>query len=397
MTTIRLRGMTWDHPRGFDPLDKGAPGFAAAHPGIEVTWTRRSLRDFGVQPVEDLARDFDLIVVDHPFSGRAQATGCLMNLEPLLGDAFMDMLEQQSVGPSTRSYRFGGGVWALPTDAASQVASYRPDLLASLGRDAPPRGFGEVLRLGREARRRGLFLAMPACQSDAACLVATLSANMGSPIREDTPYLLPPDVFGAVLERLQEILALAHPSSTDWNPIRTCDAMSGGDEIVYVPFAFGYSNYSRLGAPKPIRFTTIAGPGPDPAAGAILGGAGCAISSSCRNVEAAVAYLRYVHTPEHQAGDYFAFGGQPGLRAAWTDPAVDKAAGGFFSGTLETLDKAWLRPRFDGFIPAFEHMGLLVHRFLAGEGQASGVIRDSNETYARAIERASQNRADPSS
>jgi multiple sugar transport system substrate-binding protein len=396
MSTIRLRGMTWDHPRGFDPLDKGAPGFAAAHPGIEVSWTRRSLRDFGVQPVEDLARNFDLIVVDHPFCGRAEATGCLLNLEPLLGEAFLAMLEKQSVGPSTRSYRFGRGVWALPTDSAAQVASYRPDLLASLGREGPPRTFGDILQLGRDARRRGLFLAMPACQSDAACLVATMSANMGTPIRPDTPFLLPEDVFEAVLDRLREILALAHPASTGWNPIKTYDAMSTGDDIVYVPFAFGYSNYSRLGVAKPIRFTTIAGPGPDPAAGAILGGAGCAISSSCANVEAAVAYLRHVHTPGHQAGDYFAFGGQPGLRAAWTSAEVDRQAGGFFSGTLETLDKAWLRPRFDGFIHAFEHMGDLVHRFLAGDGKASSVIQDANDTYARAVERASLKRADPS-
>ena len=160
--------------------------------------------------------------------------------------------------------------------------------------------------------------------------------------------------------------------------------MSSGDDVVYVPFGFGYTNYSRLGAKNPIRYTTIAGPGPDAVAGATLGGAGCAISARCRDVEEAVTYLAWLHTPEHQAGAYFQNGGQPGLRSAWTDPEDDRDAGGFFSGTLPTLDKAYVRPRFDGFIPAFEHMGELVHRYLAGEGDAHAIIRSSNEVYARA-------------
>ena len=54
MTRV-LRGVTWDHPRGFDPLAKGVPLFTAKHPDYEIEWTRRSLRDFGVQPVETLA------------------------------------------------------------------------------------------------------------------------------------------------------------------------------------------------------------------------------------------------------------------------------------------------------------------------------------------------------
>ena len=54
-------------------------------------------------------------------------------------------------------------------------------------------------------------------------------------------------------------------------------------------FGFGYTNYSRAGVAKPIRFTTVAGPGPDPAAGAILGGAGCAVSARCTEIEAAVS------------------------------------------------------------------------------------------------------------
>lgn len=382
--TRRLRGMTWDHARGYDPLAMGVPLFTAAHPDYEIEWTRRSLRDFGVQPIEVLAEQFDIIVIDHPFCGRAKTTGCLLDLRPLFPAEFFDMLERESVGASTRSYYYAGGIWGLPTDAASQVASYRPDLLAALGFDQPPRTFADVLTLGEAARKAGKWLGLPGVQSDASCLIASYAANIGAPISPDTDHLLAPGIFDTVLGYLESLRPFCHPQSIDRNPIDTYDAMSLGDDVVYVPYGFGYTNYSRLGAKTPIRYTTVAGPGPDPVAGAMLGGAGCAISARCKDVEAAVTYLTWLHTPEHQAGAYFDNGGQPGLRSAWIDPNNDRKAGGFFSGTLETLDKAYLRPRFDGFIQAFEHVGELVHRFLAGDGDRAGIIRSSNEVYGRA-------------
>ncbi len=249
-----------------------------------------------MQPVEVLAETYDLIVIDHPFCGRAQATGCLRDLSPLFPADFFAMLGSESVGPATRSYDYAGGVWGLPTDAAAQVASYRPDLLADL--DAtPPRTADEVLALGRKARRAGKWLALPSVASDAACLVATLSANLGRPIREADDRMLPDETFAQVLDYLAELITLCHPRSPASNPIAIYDAMSSGDEIAYVPFGFSYVNYSRLGVPNPIRFTTIAGPGADPAAGAILGGAGCAISARCTEIEAAVRYLTWLHQP----------------------------------------------------------------------------------------------------
>lgn len=387
--TIHLKGITWDHPRGYQPLAENTARFTAEHPGLEVTWQRRSLRDFGVQPIEDLAKQFDLLVIDHPFAGRAKALGCLRDLRPLFPAEFHAMLGEQSVGPSTRSYDYGG-LWGLPTDAACQVASYRADLLAGLGFDAPPSTFDEVLALGRKARKAGKWLTLPTCQTDSSCLVATVSANLGHPMRPVYDRMLDPGVFEATLGHLRQLVELSNPESRDWNPIETYDAMVARDDLVYLPLAFGYTNYSRTGVAKPLTFANIAGPGPDPRAGAILGGAGCAISAECWNVEAAVTYLTWVHQPAHQAADYVVHGGQPGLRAAWTDPEANALCGGFFANTLETIDKAFLRPRFDGFIPAYEHMALLVHRWLKHGGDTKALITDANDTYARASEAAAR-------
>ena len=66
---MTLRGMTWDHPRGYRPLE----AFAAHCPAAGVSWDRQSLAAFEAQPIAELARSYDLMVIDHPGLGAAIA------------------------------------------------------------------------------------------------------------------------------------------------------------------------------------------------------------------------------------------------------------------------------------------------------------------------------------
>lgn len=380
---VRLRGISWDHPRGYDPLAKSLSAFHVAHPDIEVSWDKRSLRDFGEAPIDMLADRYDMIVVDHPFCGRAQATGCLIDLKPLLKPGEVEAMLADSVGKSTGSYHYNGGIWGLPTDAAAQVAAYRPDLLSEINAEIP-RDFAAVFKLARRARENGKAVALAAVPIDALCMVFTLTANLGHPIREEDENFADGALLDHVLGQIAELYGLCHPRSTEWNPIHVLEAMKNGGDIVYVPFLFGYSNYARQGAQPPIRFADIAGPGKDPKAGALLGGAGCALTHSCRHTDAAMTYLRFLHAPDYQRGDYFDHGGQPGSRGAWNDARVNAASNNFFRDTLETLDKAYLRPRFDGFVDFFEPAGHLVHAMLTGDASREATIRDLQETYGKA-------------
>ena len=52
-----LRGMTWSHPRGYDPMVATAAEWKQ-RTGVEIVWDKRSLQDFESFPVEDLARQF---------------------------------------------------------------------------------------------------------------------------------------------------------------------------------------------------------------------------------------------------------------------------------------------------------------------------------------------------
>src|SRR6185312_8565934 len=111
-----LRGMTWDHPRGYDPLI-ACSALWHGRTGVRIEWERRSLQDFESYPVAQLAQRYDLIVIDHPHVGQITRERCLLPLDD--GSEF-PILEKQYVGASLASYVWEGTLWALPIDAAAQ-------------------------------------------------------------------------------------------------------------------------------------------------------------------------------------------------------------------------------------------------------------------------------------
>jgi multiple sugar transport system substrate-binding protein len=381
---VTLTGLTWDHPRGYSPLMKGAPEYEKSHPGIKIHWDRRTLREFGEAPIEQYLDRYDLIIMDHPFVGFAAAHDVLVDLNPFLSAGEYATLAPDSVGPSWESYRYVGGLWALPVDAATQVASYRPDLLEQLS-SSPPKKFDEVLQFGKTAGANGKFIAVAACPIDAISLFFTVTANLGHPIAENADPFVEPAIARVALECLHALIAIAHPQSTDWNPIQMYDHMVAESDVVYCPWAYGYSNYCRRENPVRLQFTNAPAAGDRGCAGTQLGGTGVAISKQSPHRNEAVAYAKWLASPQHQRGTYVKEGGQPASLSAWLDPEIDAAACGFFSGTLETLQNAYVRPRFDGFVHFFEAAGTEINRCLKGETSDSQLIALLNKRFAECL------------
>ena len=378
---ITLRGLTWDHPRGYAPLLGGVPEYEKQHPEIKINWDRRTLREFGEAPIEQYLDRYDLLIVDHPFVGFAAAHGALVDLAPSINEAEKIHFAADSVGPSWESYWYGGGLWAFPIDAATQVASYRPDLLRALS-PAVPNTFDGVLKLGKKARKAGKSIVVPACPTDAISLFFTLSANLGSPIPEERELFVDDSIAAGILDHLHKLIAVAHPKSVEWNPIQVYDFMTTSSDAVYCPYGFGYSNYSRVGNLVRLKFTNAPSASQLGCAGTMLGGTGVAISRLSAHPSEGIAYAKWLVSPEHQQGIYFREGGQPASLAAWTDSSVNVAADGFFSDTLQTLQTAYVRPRFDGFVRFFEAAGIEINRCLRGEVKDAALIRWLNERYA---------------
>ena len=375
MTT--LRGMTWSHPRGYDPL-VACSRLWRQHTGVGVEWDQRSLQDFESYPVEELARRYDLIVIDHPHVGQVTRENCLLPLDrPERADA-LAILARQSLGPSVQSYRWAGKLWALPIDAATQIQAWRPDRV-----DAPAARWDDVMELARAGR-----VLCPMRPPHSLMVLYTLAANLGRPgAAAGSGVLVDPALGVAVYDRIAALMSCLHRSCYDMDPIAAYERMAAEDSgIDCVPLIYGYVSYGIAGfRPARIAFANIPAAGGDGPIGSALGGTGIAVSRHSAAAEAALDFAFWVASAEVQRGPYAAAGGQPGNAAAWDDPEIDAEAGGFYSATRATLDASWVRPRHDGYMAfqdaAARRLNVGLRRGDAGEA----VIAQLNRIYGDSL------------
>ncbi|MER8392932.1 extracellular solute-binding protein [Mesorhizobium sp. M1340] len=365
----RLRGLAWDHRRCWGPLEASIGPYCAANPGLEIEWDRRSLYEFGEGALGPVLGAYDLVVFDHPFIGDIAEGGLMVPFD--LSAEQRRGFERDSVGASWQSYARDGRQWALPIDAACQVASYRPDLLERYG--SLPHSHDEVLELGRRALKDGRWLGLPLVPTDAMCLLLTL----GEP-REDGDEFIAGEKIAQAVGQLRQLTALSHPNSPKWNPIRCYDHMIAHDDVVYVPFAFGYVNYASRADRPYLRFADVPTPR---SAGALLGGAGIGVSAQSKHKQAAVDYALFLCSPGYQRGDYVKSGGQPGSLAAWQDAEVNALSGGFFASTLATIEASYLRPTHPGFISFFRQCAPHAAAAITGELPAAELADRLNRLY----------------
>jgi len=337
-----LRGSSWDHERGHAPMVATAAEYERITGGaVRVGWEPRSLKDFGVALVDDLARRYDLVVIDHPHIGLIAETGCAVPLDetPAAGD--LAALAAGSPGRSHQSYRYAGHQWALAIDAACQVSARRPDLLPE-----PPASWNDVIELSRRGR-----VLWPLCDVDSAASLLTLLAGLGRPVTFADGDAIDREAAARALDLLREVVRASDPRCLSMNPIAALDTLSSGDDYWYSPLLFGYINYSRPGhRGRQVAFGDIpAFAGRGEPRGALLGGAGLMVSAYSPHREAAVRYALHVAAGLTQRTSYLTAGGQPAHHAAWTDPAADAWSGGFFSATGPAITASWTRPRQPGF------------------------------------------------
>lgn len=368
---ITLKGMTWDHPRGYAPLEKAAAIYKETHPDVEIIWDRRSLQAFADRPLSLMTQDYDLLIIDHPHVGEAERDHSLLPLNGTGHDAELEEFAKRSIGPSYVSYDYKGSIWALPVDAAAQVSCWRPDLLST-----PPTSWDEVVALAEQKK-----VIFPLKPIDAMASFCTLSANIGHPLAAGKDQPLDRNAAREVFKNLFAVVRHLTPSCLSANPIEVLEVMSKEDDYAYCPLLYGYNSYSRPQATNPIAFGDIPVLGSNGPCGSMIGGAGLAVSAHCEHKEVALNFAFWIMSGKSQSGFYFDAMGQPGHLDAWESPRTNKQSLNFFLNTQKTLETSWLRPRYDGFLGFIDHGGILVNKCLRGEKSVEETIDNLEKLY----------------
>lgn len=338
-----MRGMTWDHPRGYDPLAAAALRWEK-DTGQAITWDRRSLQDFESYPVDELARRYDLIVIDHPHVGEVVENGALLPLDRFIGSSELAEIANGSVGGSFESYNWAGHQWALPIDAAAQVQAWVPARIA-----APVSRWEDLAALIADGRA-----ALPLRPPHSLMSLFTLCGLIGIALDVTAPDLFPEETAQAC-GLLGELAAALDPAVFEMDPIAMLEDMAQPRSTLAVaPLIYGYVSYSVTAfRDQLIRFADVPAIHHGPR-GSALGGTGIAVSALGSDPEAAVRFASWIASGVIQRDLIAAHGGQPAHADAWSADGVNAATHDFYRATRATLDQAWLRPRHRGYMQ-FQH------------------------------------------
>ncbi|MEV0614320.1 hypothetical protein AB0I81_13420 [Nonomuraea sp. NPDC050404] len=340
-----MRGLTWDHPRGYAPLEEltrldlaGTNPYGAVPEPI--AWDRQPLEGFESEPIARLAETYDVMVIDHP--GLGAATDALVPMEELFSPG--ELAGLRFAGRSYESYHLDGRQWALPLDAATQVAAARPGVRV-------PASWPEVVEAAKSTR-------MALCLGGPHAFLMFCAVTCGDFLDEQAGE--------RALELMAELLALSSDREVR-NPIGVLDAMAAGD-VDCCPLLYGYVTY-------PLTFSDApAWPGRAP--GSVLGGTGLVVSR--RRIgeirESVRAHLLRLTSEPVQAELFPATGGQPAARSVWDHP-------GFYRDTLATMEAAWIRPRFPGYIALQTRSSALIRDGLFAGTPARDLLKHLHEEW----------------
>lgn len=376
MTTPRYRGLTWDHPRGYRALEAASRSVAPLQ-GLAIEWDRQPLEGFESHPIADLCGRYDLVVLDHPHVGEAVEAGCLIPLEEVFGPRELEAMAAATIGPCLSSYHYAGRHWALPLDAASQVLAWRPDLV-----EHPPATWAEVERM---AAAGGLALSLAG--PHALLGVLSIATAFGAPPAEREPSLLLDEEVGVrTLDLLARLYRHANLPLLQANPIGILKHMAEYDDVAICPLVYGYVNYAR---PESGRRRLAFADAPAAVAGGrrgtTLGGTGIGISRGTTLTPELIAHLSWLLSEAAQLSFIPDHDGQPSFRQAWTDDGINARWGNFYRATAATLESAYVRPRYRGWITFQTTASELVRSALARGRPARDTVRELNELHRNSI------------
>jgi multiple sugar transport system substrate-binding protein len=386
MTTV-LNGITWGHSRGIAPLLAASQRYAELHPGIEISWKKRTLQEFADFPIEKLTEEYDLLIIDHPWVGCAAATKCVLPLNEYLEEEYLQDQLDNSVGYSHLSYYYKNSQWALAIDAATPAASYRSDLLEKNNIPVPGT-WREVVELAKAGK-----VAVPAIPIDLLMNFYTFCIGHGEEPFSDVDKMISEETGIRAIQTMKELYSLIDREMFSCNPIAVAELMSSSDAYWYCPFAYCYSNYSRKGYARHLLSYSNVISFNGARLKTTIGGTGLAVSAFSKQKSIALDFTAWIVSGETQRTLYAENGGQPGHRSAWTDDDVNKLTNNFFRNILPVMDNGYVRPRYNGYLYFQDHAGTPLQKCLLEDGDPVKALNEMEKLYRQSLEHKKLNAA----
>ncbi|CAD0000795.1 ABC transporter substrate-binding protein [Flavobacterium salmonis] len=375
----KLKGITWNHTRGLLPMVATAQRFTELNPDIEISWEKRSLQEFADASIEDLAKRFDLLVIDHPWTGFGADTKTILPLSDYLPAEYIKDQEINTVGKSYGSYVFHNKLWALPIDAATPVAAARLDILEKNGLKVP-QTYDDLLALAKKG-----LIAFAGIPVDSLMTFYSFCCSLGETPFQSQEKVISVETGKKALQIHRELAQLMDPANFNRNPIQVYEAMVNTDEIAYCPFAYGYSNYSRTGYSKNLlHFYDLVKLNDKPMISS-LGGTGLAVSSFSQHIPEAIKYAEFTGSSQVQQNIFSDNGGQPGHLQAWKNDRINGITHDYFKNTLPALERAFLRPRYSGHMYFQDHAGDVVRDYLMNGGDEKAALSAMDTHYIKSL------------
>ena len=213
----------------------------------------------------------------------------------------------------------------------------------------------------------------------------TLCIALGGSLFESRIEVASRAIMIEAIKIYKELVDLAPSYCLEMNPIQIAELMTKTDDIVYSPFNYGYSNYSKKNYANNVLkaggLVTFNGK----RLRSTLGGAGIAVSSKTKHAKTAMKYAEFTASEKIQSGFYFDFGGQPGHRKSWLNEEVNKQSKNFFKDTLQTLDEAIMRPQYYGYMHFQDEASLVVHDAVTGKIFIEAAVDKMNSIYIKSL------------
>ena len=240
---IHLKGIAWNHTRGFTSVVATAQRFEELNPEVRITWEKRSLQAFADASLSDLVSNYDLLIMDNPHVSIAAKDQLLLPFDDYLSADFIKELANNSVGKSHASYNVFNKQWTLATDAATPIATWREDLVSKYNIQIP-KTWQELLELTKTGK-----VAFASIPIDTLMHHYMFCIALGARVFESKIEVVPRHIMIEAIKMYKELVDLTPSFCLEMNPIKIYECMTQTDDIIYSPFNYGYC-HPRLSMQK---------------------------------------------------------------------------------------------------------------------------------------------------